>query len=240
MRVLEQFILDIPYLFLKKIPYAWLATVFFWSWPPVFSSVFLAIVLLGLLMMAWQNKAWETRIIREYSNGKTSPLVDHPHAARTFQIRNLVLVLAGGGLLGWLLNGQFRMNGWQWGLLFAGFMLLYRDAYLFGAAVTYIVTDQGIGIRFVPGHVDYRLFFKFSEIRQIARIKVPERIPRSWDVLAPQKHPREGVMLLSLHRGGFSREIQGEVLLTPTDIEKFLAAPGGHEITAQATFTSSE
>jgi hypothetical protein len=69
---------------------------------------------------------------------------------------------------------------------------------------------------------------------------VPERIPRSWDVLAPQKHPREGVMLLSLHRGGFSREIQGEVLLTPTDIEKFLAAPGGHEIAAQATFTSPE
>jgi hypothetical protein len=46
MRVLEQFILDIPYLFLKNIPYAWLAAVFFWSWPPVFSSVFLPIVLL--------------------------------------------------------------------------------------------------------------------------------------------------------------------------------------------------
>jgi hypothetical protein len=44
MRVLEQSILDIPYLFLKEIPCAWLVAVFFWSWPPVFSSTFLAIV----------------------------------------------------------------------------------------------------------------------------------------------------------------------------------------------------
>ena len=239
MRMLEQFILEIPYLFLKKIPYAWLAVIFFWSWPPLFSCILLGIVLLGLLMMVWQNRAWEARIIREFSSGKTRPFVDHPHAARIFQIRNLVLVLAGGGLLGWLLNGRFGMNGWQWGLLFAGFMLLYRDAYLFGAAVTYIVTDQGIGIRFVPGHVDYRLFFKFSEIRQISRTKVPERIPRDWDVLAPQRHPKEGVMLLSLHRGGFSKQIQGEVLLAPTDIEKFLAAPGGLGAMTQAASPDS-
>jgi hypothetical protein len=240
MRMLEQFILDIPYLFLKKIPYAWVGVVYFWSWPPVFSGILLAIILLGLLMMVWQNRAWEARIKREFSSGKTRPLVDHPHAARTLQIRNFLLVLAGSAGLGWLLNGRFGMNGLQWALLVAGFMFLYRDALLFGAAVTYIVTDQGIGIRYVPGHVDYRLFFKFSEIRQVARTKVPERIPRSWDVLAPQKHPKEGVMLLSLHRGGFSKEIQGEVLLAPTDIDKFLQAPEGRVVAPRAASANSD
>ncbi len=72
--MVEKFILDIPYLFLKKIPYAWLAVVCFWSWPPVVSGILLAIVLVGLGMMAWQNRAWEARIRREFSSGKAQLL----------------------------------------------------------------------------------------------------------------------------------------------------------------------
>jgi hypothetical protein len=228
MKWLEQIILDIPYLFLKKIPYAWLGVIWFWSWPPVLAGILLGIVLVGLLMMALQNRAWEARVTREFSSGRTRLFLDHPHAARIFQIRNLALVLAGSTALGWLLNGRFGLGGLQWSLLLAGFMLLYRDALLFGATVTYIVTDQGIGIRSVPGHVDYRLFFKFREIRKATRTKVPERIPRYWDALTAQRHPREGVLLTSMRREGFSKEIQGELLLAPTNIERFLEALAGH------------
>jgi hypothetical protein len=238
MRALEKVILDIPYLFLKMILFAWLGVVGFWSWPPVFAGIFLAIVLLGLLLIAWQNQAWEAGIRRDFQSGKTRPFTDHPHAARIFQARNLLLVLAGGAGLGWLMNGRIGLSGLQWGLL-AGFMLLYRDAMLFGASVTYIITDQGIGIRYVPGHVDYRLFFKFREIRQAVRTKPPARMPRGWDVLAPQKHPQEGILLIAMRRGGFSKQIQGEVLLAPTDIEMFLEALAGHVAVTQAASSSS-
>jgi hypothetical protein len=222
MRVLERFILDVPYLFLKKIPYAWLGAVFFWSQPPVLSGILLVIVLAGLGMMAWQERTWETKIIREFSSGEGKAIIDHPHAARSFQIRNLVLVLVGSGLLGWLLNGRFELSGLQWGLLLAGCMLLYKDTLLFGAGVTYIITDQGIGIRYIPGHVDYRLFFKFHEIWRAELTKVTDRMPRRWDVLTPQRRPQEGVLLYAARREGFSKQIRSEVLLGPTDTGKFL------------------
>jgi hypothetical protein len=234
MKLLENIVLGIPYQIIKMLPYAWVGVVFFWSWQPVISGIFMAIVLLGFWMMAWQNRAWEARITREFYSGDARPYIDHPHIARRSQVLHSVLVCIGCGLVGWFLNGLVSLSGLQWFLLSAGFMFISRDALIFGAPVTYIMTNQGIGVRFVPGNVDYRLFFKFIEIRQITRIKVPESIPRSWEVLAPQRHPKEGVMLLSLHRGGFSKQIQGEVLLAPTDIEKFLEAPGGHGVMLQA------
>ena len=228
MKVLESFILGVPYLFLKKIPYAWVGVVFFWGWPPVISGILLAIVLVGLLMMLWQARAWESRIIRENSEGAAKAFIDRPHVARRFQLRNLALLLVGSGLVGWVLNGKIGISGLQWFLLLAGFMLLYKDALLFGAGATYIITDQGIGIRLVPGHVDYRLFFKFHEIWQAVRMKVPERIPLRWDVLTPLKNPKEGVLLKSAQREGFSKTIQSELLVVPTDREKFLEELQGH------------
>jgi len=240
MRRLETFILDVPYLFLKKIPYAWLGAVFFWNRPPVVSGILMAIVLVGLLLMAWQNRAWEARTRGEFHSGETRPFIDHPHAARMFQIRNLGLMLGGSGLLGWLLNGRFDLSGLQWCLLLAGFMLLYKDALLFGAAVTYIITDQGIGIRYLPGYVDYRLFFKFNEIWRFVRTKVPERVPRRWDVLTPQRHPKEGVLLYAARREGFSKQIRSEVLLAPTNIGRFLSELAGHvAVTEEAVSSSS-
>lgn len=238
MRVLERFILGVPYLFLKKIPYAWLGVIWFWSWPPVFSGILLTIVLVGLGMMAWQEWAWEDKIRREFHNAKTRPYIDHPHVARTILIRNLVLVCMGSGLVGWLLNGRFGLSGLQWCLLVAGFMLLYRNAMLFDVAVAYIITDQGVGIRYVPGRVDHRLFFKFNEIWRAVRTKVPELMPRRWDVLTPQRHPKEGVLLYATKREGFSKQIRSEVLLTPTDIEGFLGELAGHVAVAQETNAS--
>ena len=240
MKFLEQFILEVPYLFLKKIPYAWLGVVAFWSWPPLVSGILLAIVLVGLLMMAWQEHAWETRIIREFHTGQARPHIEHPHAPRAFQVRNLVLVLAASALLGWLLNGRFSLSGVQWFLLLSGCILLYKDGLLFGAAVTYIVTDQGIGIRYVPGHIDYRLFFKFHEIWKAVRTKVPESLPLRWDVLVPRRRLQEGVLLYATRREGFSKQLQGELLLAPVDIDAFLKLIPGHVASLQEPLPGGE
>ena len=228
MKTLESFVLDIPYLFLKKIPYAWVGVVAFWGWPPLASGILLALVLLGLGLMVWQNLAWQARIRREFHSGPAQPFIDYPHATWTFRLRNLVLVLAASAVLGWLLKGRFGLSGLQWALLLAGVMLLYKDAFLFGASVTYMITDQGVGVRYVPGHVDYRLFFRFHEIRKAERMKMPERFPRRWDILAPRKYPKEGVLLFAVQPEGFSKQIQSEVFLAPTDIERFLEGLRGH------------
>jgi hypothetical protein len=228
MRALEHFLLEIPYLFLKKIPYAWVGVAAFWTWPPVASGVLMLLVLLGLVMMAGQERAWQNKIRREYHTGPSIPYLDRPHAPRAGQAINLVLVLAASAILGWLLQGRFGLSGPQWALLLAGVMLLYKDAYLFGASTTYMITDQGVGVRWVPGHVDYRLFFRFHEIRQAVRMQTPERIPRRWDLLVPKRYPKEGVMLHAVQPEGFSKQIQSEVFLAPTDIEKFMEALGGH------------
>jgi hypothetical protein len=244
MRMLEAFILGVPYLFLKKIPYAWLLAVVLWNWTPVVSGMLLAVVLLGLAMMAWQQRAWENKIMREFSDGSDNPYLDHPHVSRTFQIRNLLIVIAISGLLGWLMDGQIgriELSGAQWFLLIAGFMLLIKDAVLFGAAVTIIITDQGVGIRYLPGYVDYRLFFKFFEIRQVALTKVPERFPRHWEVLTPQRHPKEGILLHTAKREGPSKLIRSEVLLAPTDMQQFLGKLAGHvAVTEEGSSASSD
>jgi hypothetical protein len=228
MKLLNKIILGVPHRLLKATLYGWLGILFFRIWPPVIVGILLGIVLLGLGLMAWQKKAWEVRLRREFHSGEARPFIDNPHVARKVQIRNLLIVLAGCGLAGWLLNGLLNLNGLLWFLLFAGFTLLSRDRVLFGAGLTYIITDQGIGIRYVPGQAEHRLFFKFNEIWRAARMKVPEKIPSTWDVLTPQGHPKEGVLLSALRREGFSKQVRSEVLVAPMDIDGFLKKLRGH------------
>ena len=66
MKAFHSFVLSIPYLFLKKIPYAWVFVIALWAWPPVVSGIFVGIILLGLWFMVMQQKAWEAEIAREY------------------------------------------------------------------------------------------------------------------------------------------------------------------------------
>jgi hypothetical protein len=181
--------------------------------------------------MAWQKRAWEAGIRREFHSGDASPYIDHAHVARTVQIRNLLLLCAASGLLGWLLNGRFELSGLQWFLLIAGFMLLTRNFLLFGADVTYIITDQGIGILYVPR--DTRLFFKFNEIWRAARTKAPRRIPPRWEVLTPMKHPQEGLLLYTTRREGLSTQTRNQLLLRPTDMEAFLKELAGHGLVTE-------
>jgi hypothetical protein len=223
MRFLENLILGIPYLFLKKIPYAWLAVIFFWIWPPVlFSWILIAIIIIGLLMMDWQRRAWEAKLIREHHAGPEKPFIDRPKMPLNIQVRNLVLLALGSGLVAWIFQGQFELSFWQWFFMLAGFMLLYMDHRLLGATTVYILTDQGIGIRFAPGHIDYRMFFSYREIWRAQRIQVPEKKPVRWSQMTPTREPNEGVLLTPRNRDGFTRRIKSEVLLAPSDIDGFL------------------
>jgi hypothetical protein len=228
MKSLNKIILGMPHRLLKATLYAWLGILFYRIWPPVIIGILLGIVVLGLGLMAWQKWAWEDSIRREFHSGETKPFIDHPHVARKVQVRNLLLVLAASGLVGWLLNGLLTLNGLLWFLLFAGFTLLSRNTVLFGAGLTYIITDQGIGIRYVPGRAEYRLFFKFNEIWRAEWVKVTERIPQAWDVLTPQGRPKEGVLLSAVRREGFSKQVRSEVLVAPMDMDGFLEKLRGH------------
>jgi len=231
MPFLENFILDIPYLFLKKIPYAWLALIFFWIWPPVlFSWILLGIVTLGLVMMVWQRKAWETRLIRERHDGPEEPYIDRPKMPVRDQLINLGALFTGGALLAWFLRGRLDLNSWQWFFLLTGFMLLYMDHRLLGATTVYILTDQGIGIRFAPGHIDYRLFFSYNEIRRVEHIQVPKERPMRWSVTTPIRNPKEGILLTPRLLKGFSKQIEGAVLLAPTEMDRFLEHIPSHLI----------
>jgi hypothetical protein len=221
MRFLENLVLETPYLFLKKIPYAWIAAVALWAWPPVAAGVFLAIIALGLVTMELQQRFWERKLIRE--NHKTGrPYRDQPRAPLSYRLRNLALVAAGSAALGVLLNGRLSLTGWQWALLAAGLMLLYRDALVFGASAVYLITERGIGARYIPGHIDYRLFFTYDEIRQARRVSAEEKLPADTFILSPTRERVPGVLLTPRRVPGFSKEI-GAVLLTPTDIPAFLA-----------------
>jgi hypothetical protein len=217
-QTLDRFVLDIPYLFLKKIPYAWIGVIALWSWPPIVSGIIFAIILIGLIIMRWQAAAWKSLFKREH--GKTEKFyIDRPHAPLVMQVRNLAILLTLSGLFGWLANGRFGLSGWQLFYLAVGLMLLYKDALLFGASVTYIVTHDGIGIHFIPGHVDYRLFFSFKEISHIERTN--NLAHADWSIIAPTRTVKEGVLLTPKNPDGFSRQIQ-KVFITPKDIEKFL------------------
>jgi hypothetical protein len=240
MRKIEQFVLDIPYLFIKKVPYVWVAVVGFWHWPPVLSGIFLVIMLLAFVIMAWQQRAWEAFIRREFSSDGALQYVDRPHASRLFQLRNLMLVLAGAAALGWLLAGRLGLSGTQWAPLLAGVMLLYKNTLLFGAPVAYLITDQGLAIRFLPGQMDYRFFFKFGEIRQAVRTQTPKRMPLRWDVLAPRNHPAEGVLLYPMRPEGFTKRLVGELLLAPGDMDGFLAELSRHVAVTGAKAANTE
>jgi hypothetical protein len=237
-RPLEQFILGIPHRFLKTGLYAWLGGIFFWGWLPVASGILLAVVLLCLGLMVWQEQAWEASITRQFHSGGASPYIDRPHAPRVSQIINLVILCASCGFLGWFLKGRFNLNILQWFLFFAGFTLLSRGTRMFGAPVTYIITDQGIGIRSLPGQLDRRLFFKFNEIWQAVRMKAPQNIPLRWQVLAPQRRLKEGLLLHTIRREGLSQQVRCELLLAPTDMERFLQELAGHVPLTQAALTT--
>ena len=216
---LDRFILGFPVLFLKQYPYAWIAAVVLWSWPPVFSVFFLAIIVIGIAMLRWQSVAWVSNIRREHVSPEGKFYVDQaPFSLRTSALR-ILLLLIGAAVLAWLLNGQLGLGFWQFFLVIVGFMLFYQDTRFFGSPATYVITDQGLGIRFVPGHLDYRLFFSFNEISHIERTEYQK--DKCGDLFARTQDVREGLLLVPRDPNGFTRRID-RVFIVPSNIGKFL------------------
>ena len=216
---LDRFILGIPLLFIKQFPYAWIAVIALWTWPPVVPGIFLLIILLGLLMMRWQSRAWISNLRREHAFKGGKFHVDEPDIPLMESARKIMFLLAGSAFIAWLLNGQFRLNFWQIFLMTVGFTLLYRDTQFFGAPTTYIITNQGIGIHFTPGHIDYRLFLPFKEISRIEKSEYQK--DRNWDLFARTRDTKEGLLMIPKSPKGFTKRIE-KLFIAPEDMENFM------------------
>jgi hypothetical protein len=218
-QALDRFILAIPVLFIKQFPYAWIGVVALWSWPPLFSGLFLAIIVFGLLMLRWQSRAWISNLRREHAFADGKFYVDEAPLSPAISVRKILILMAGAALIGWLLQGKLGLSFWQFFLMVFGFTLLYRDTQFFGSPATYVITDQGIGIRFVPGHLDYRLFLPFKEISRIEKSEYQK--DRNWDFFARTREIKDGLLMTPKNPNGFTRRIE-KLFIAPQDREKFL------------------
>ncbi|HET6597442.1 MAG TPA: hypothetical protein VFG81_17565 [Anaerolineales bacterium] len=216
----DRFILGFPVLFLKQYPYAWIAIVALWPRSPSLASLFLVIVVLGLVCLRWQTAAWISHIRREHAGKDGKFYVDQPPVAWHQAARNITVLLAGSVLGAYILRGQFGLSFWQLLIMLTGFCIFYQDTRFFGAAVTYVVTATGIAIRFVPGHIDYRLFLSFREISRIE--KTTYQTDRNWDFFARARDTKEGLLMTPKNPNGFTRRIE-KLFIAPQDQERFLA-----------------
>ena len=151
--LLDRLILGFPVLFLKQYPYAWIAIVALWPRSPSLASLFLGIVVLGLVCLRWQTAAWISHIRREHAGTDGKFYVDQPPVAWQNAARNITVLIAGSVLGAYILRGQFGLSFWQLLVMLVGFSIFYQDTRFFGAAVTYIITATGIAIRSSSGHL---------------------------------------------------------------------------------------
>ena len=218
-RALDRFILGIPVLFLKQYPYAWIAFVALWPHSPSIAAVFLAVVIVGILSLRWQAAAWISRMRSEYGREGGKFYVDQPPIPWQMAARKIALLIVGGAALAFLLQGRLGLSFWQFFFMITGFALFYQDNRFFGAEATYIVTSQGIGIRYVPGHLEYRLFLLYREISRIERTIYQEA--RGVDLLARTRESTEGLLVMPKDPKGFSRRLE-KLFIVPADREKFM------------------
>jgi hypothetical protein len=216
---LDRFILSIPLLFIKQFPYAWIAVIALWAWPPIVSGIFLLIIVLGLLMLRWQSRAWISNLRREHAFKDGKFYIDEPDIPLTESARKLIFLLAGSALIAWLLNGQFGLNFRQIFLMILGFTLLYRDTQFFGAPTTYVITASGIGIHYIPGHIDYRLFLPFKEISRIEKSKYQKN--KNWDLFARTRDVKDGLLMIPKNPNGFTKRVE-KLFIVPENMQKFL------------------
>lgn len=216
---LDRFILGFPVLFLKQYPYAWIGFVVFLPRAPKVATLFLGVVILGILSLRWQSAAWISHIQRQYADGGGKFYVDQPPIPWQKTIRNIVLLVAGSALIAFLLKSQLQLTFWQFFFLFFGLMLFYRDTLFFGSAATYIITATGIAIRFVPGHIDYRLFLPF---REISRIEPRDYKPSTdTDLFARTGDIKNGLLMIPKDPKGFTKRLD-KLFIAPKDIDQFV------------------
>lgn len=219
---LDNFILHIPTLFIKQYPYAWIAGIVLWTWPVNISAVFFLIVAIGLFSLRWREAAWISEMRRQHAPKNELFYIDRVPVPMTRAVRNIAILLAVGGVTAWFIESRLALTFWQTFLMIVGFGVIYLDTRFFGAVTIYIVTGGGIAIYYIPGHTDYRIFLRFNEMGQIARLSHIENIPKSWTVLSRVRAVKSGVLLVPRHPKGFTRVLDGEVLLTPTNMDEFL------------------
>lgn len=216
---LDRFILAFPVLFLKQYPYAWIAVVAFWPRSPTLSLLFLLIIVVGVLALRWQSAAWISHMRRLHAGQDGKFYIDQPPISWQRAARNIAYLIAGSIVIGFLLKGQWGLTFWQIVVIVIGFTILYRDTQFFGSAATYIITATGIGIRLVPGHLDYRLFLPFKEISRIERGGYVKQL--DTDIFARARESRDGLMLIPKDPNGFTRRID-KLFIVPQDVDKFV------------------
>lgn len=217
---LDRFILWFPVLFLKQYPYAWIASVALWPRAPSVAGLFLAIIVIGILALRWQSAAWISHVRREFAGPDGRFYVDQPPVPWEAAFRNIAILTAGSILIAFLLQGRFGLSFWQLLVMMVGFTVFYQDTRFFGSAVTYIITASGIAIRFVPGHIDYRLFLPFRDISRIEKAAYKKDI--GWDLFARSRDTKEGLLMTPKSPNGFTRRIE-KLFIAPQDPDRFLA-----------------
>lgn len=215
---LDRFILSFPVLFLKQYPYAWIAAISLWQWPPTISVIFIVVIVMGIMMLYWQSRAWISNLQREHAVEGGKFYVDQPPVSWRKFMQRFSILLVGAGLFAWLLSNRFSLGFWQFFLMGVGFVLCYYDTRFFGAATTYVITDEGIGIRLIPGHLDYRLFLSFKEIYRIEKREYKK--DENWEVFARSSDIKEGLLLIPRNPNGFTRRID-KLFVAPGDMETF-------------------
>jgi hypothetical protein len=217
---LDRFILAFPVLFLKQYPYAWIALVALWPGSPLAASLFVLILAAGFMSLRWQSTAWISSMRREHAGKNGKFYVDEPPVPWQNAARNLAILVVLSLLGAFVLQGQFGLSFWQLLIMLVGFTVFYQDTRFFGAAVTYIITATGIAIRFVPGHIDYRLFLSFKEISRIERCTYQK--DKHWDLFARLRDTKEGFLMTPKNPNGFTKRVE-KLFIAPGDPEQFLA-----------------
>ena len=219
---LDKFILSFPVLFIKQYPYAWIAVVALWAWPPGLSLIFMAIILLGIISLNWRSAAWIADQRRQHApRGTEAFLVQRVPIPWMHTARRLALLVVVAAVTAWLAGGLVGLSFWQFFVMIVGFAIFYMDVRFFGAETTYIVTDTGIAIYCVPGHLDYRVFIRFKEMERVQRLDPVEKIEASWTIFSRVQKVKSGLLLMPRNPQGFSKQLQ-EILITPTDVAAFL------------------
>ncbi len=218
--ILDRFILGIPRLYLKQFPYAWIALIALWTWPPNGSLIFLFIIVAAMALLQWRHVAWLSHMRREYAPSEGKFYVDRPPIPFQAAARSILILVIFSALAAFFINKQIGLSAWQVFLIIVSFMLTYRDALFFGAPVTYVITASGIGVHFAPGHLDYRLFLKFSEISRIERCSFQKG--KGWDCFARSTNAQDGLLFLPKNPNGFSKRLE-KLFIAPRNVEQFLA-----------------
>ena len=219
---LDRFILNIPTLFIKQYPYAWIAAIVLWSWPINVSAVLFGIVALGIVSLRWREAAWIAEMRRQHAPRDETFYVDRLPVPTPRAVRNLAILTAVSAATAWAIGERMNLSQWQAFIMIFGFGLFYLDTRFFGAVTIYIVTGSGIAAYYLPGHTDYRIFIRYKEMDAIARLERIEKLSESWTLLSRERVATSGVLLKPRDARGFSRFLDGEVLLTPSRVDEFL------------------